>query len=101
MFEDGSIADADTLVTQWIGGYDRSGNLYGPIYWPQALGALEQGDAAKALAIYADILKPSGTAAPPLNAMSDFAPLLWGPPPYGPPAPQGLWDGAEAYASEK
>jgi len=101
MFEDGSIADADTLVTQWIGGYDRSGILYGHIYWHQALGALEQGDAAKALAIYADILKPSVTAAPPLNAMSDGASLLWRLLAYGHAAPRELWDDAEAYASEK
>src|SRR6202043_1252906 len=48
MFEGGSVADADALVTQWIGGYDRSGILHGHIYWHQALGALELGDASKA-----------------------------------------------------
>ena len=77
MFEDGSVAEADALVTQWIAGYDRSGILYGHIYWHQALGALEVGDASRALAIYADVLKPSVTTAPPLNAMSDSASLLW------------------------
>src|SRR5262252_1371967 len=76
MFEDGSVADADALVTQWIGGYDRSGILYGHIYWHQALGALEIGDAAKALSIYADILDPPHNPAPPLNVMSDCAALL-------------------------
>jgi Tfp pilus assembly protein PilF len=39
MFEDGSVDDADSLVTQWIGGYERSGILYGHILWHQALGA--------------------------------------------------------------
>ena len=101
MFEDGSVADADALVTQWIGGYDRDGILYGHIYWHQALGALEQGDPAKALAIYADVLKPAVTAAPPLNAMSDCASLLWRLSAYGHPAPKELWDDAEAYASQK
>ena len=101
MFEDGSVADADTLVTQWIGGYDRSGILHGHIYWHQALGALEQGDAARALAIYADVLKPSVTAAPPLNAMSDCASLLWRLAAYGHAAPEALWDDAAAYASQK
>jgi tetratricopeptide (TPR) repeat protein len=101
MFEDGSIADADALVTQWIGTYDRSGILYGHIYWHQALGALEQGDAARALAIYADVLKPLVTAAPPLNAMSDCASLLWRLSAYGHAAPKALWDDAEAYASQK
>jgi len=101
MFEDGSVADADALVTQWIGGYDRSGILHGHIYWHQALGALEQGDAAKALAIYADVLQPSVTAAPPLNAMSDCASLLWRLAAYGHAAPEALWDDAAAYASQK
>jgi tetratricopeptide (TPR) repeat protein len=101
MFEDGSVADADALVTQWIGGYDRGGILYGHIYWHQALGALEQGDAAKALAIYADVLKPAVTTAPPLNAMSDSASLLWRLSAYGHPVPSELWDDADAYASQK
>jgi Tfp pilus assembly protein PilF len=101
MFEDGSIEDADALVTQWIGGYDRSGILHGHICWHQALGALEHGDAAKALAIYADVLRPSVTAAPPLNAMSDCASLLWRLAAYGHTAPRELWDDAAAYASEK
>jgi hypothetical protein len=101
MFEDGSVADADALVTQWIGGYDKSGILYGHIYWHQALGALEQGDAAKALAIYADVLRPAVTAAPPLNAMSDCASLLWRLAAYGHTAPEELWNDAAAYASQK
>src|SRR5215472_1584632 len=99
MFEDGSVADADALVTQWIGGYDRSGILYGHIYWHQALGALEQGDAAKALSIYADILDPAHNPAPPLNVMSDCAALLWRLSAYGHAVPTGLWAQAEAYAT--
>jgi hypothetical protein len=98
MFEDGSVAEADELVTQWIGGYDRSGILYGHIYWHQALGALEVGDASRALAIYADVLKPSVTTAPPLNAMSDCASLLWRLLAYGHPVPADLWADADAYA---
>jgi hypothetical protein len=98
MFEGGSVADADALVTQWIGGYDRSGILYGHIYWHQALGALELGDASKALSIYETILQPSVTAAPPLNAMSDSASLLWRLLAYGHPVRAKLWADAEAYA---
>jgi tetratricopeptide (TPR) repeat protein len=98
MFEGGSVADADALVTQWIGGYDRSGILYGHIYWHQALGALELGDASKALSIYEKILQPSVTVAPPLNAMSDCASLLWRLLAYGHAVPANLWADAEAYA---
>src|ERR1700760_2493819 len=98
MFEDGSVDDADALIMQWIGGYDRSGILYGHILWHQALGALEHGDAAKALATYADVLRPGVTAAPPLNVMSDCASLLWRLKAYGHAVPQALWDDAEDYA---
>jgi tetratricopeptide (TPR) repeat protein len=98
MFEDGTIADADALVTQWIGSYDRSGILHGHIYWHQALGALEVGDAQKALSIYENVLRPSVSVAPPLNAMSDCASLLWRLQAYGHAVPADLWADADAYA---
>jgi len=98
MFEDGSVDDADTLITEWIGSYDCSGILHGHISWHQALGALERDDAARALAIYTEVLKPSVTAAPPLNAMSDCASLLWRLSAYGHAVPDDLWTEAETYA---
>ncbi len=99
MFEDGSTSDADRLVTQWIGGYDRSGLLYGHIFWHQALGALEVGDTAKALSIYTDILDPSHNPAPPLNVMSDCAALLWRLCACDHAVPAKLWAEAETYAT--
>jgi len=98
MFEDGTVADADALVTQWIGSYAPSGILYGHIYWHQALGALEVGDAQKALSIYQNVLRPAVSVAPPLNAMSDCASLLWRLQAYGYAVPAGLWADADAYA---
>jgi Tfp pilus assembly protein PilF len=98
MFEDGSIADADALVEQWIGGYDRAGLLHPHIRWHQALGALDVGDAEKAHAIYAEVLHPSLSAAPPLNVMSDCASLLWRLTADGHAVPRQLWDDADAYA---
>ena len=98
MFEDGSVADADALVTQWIDTYERSGILHGHIRWHQALGALERDDAARALSIYADVLQPTVTAAPPLNVMSDCASLLWRLEAYGHTVPKQLWMDADAHA---
>ena len=98
MFEDGSVADADALIAQWIGSYDRTGILYGHICWHQALGALDRGDAARVLSIYADVLQPSVSAAPPLNVMSDCASLLWRLSADGHTVPADLWADAEAYA---
>ena len=98
MFEDGSVADADALVTEFIPTYHRSGILHGHILWHQALGALEHGDAARALAIYADVLTPSATKAPPLNAVTDGASLLWRLAAYGHAVPEHLWAEADAFA---
>ena len=98
MFEDGSVDEGDALVDRWIPSYDRSGILHGHIRWHQALGALEHGDAARALKIYAEVLQPSVTRAPPLNAITDGASLLWRLQVYGHAVPEELWNAADAYA---
>ncbi|QQO15563.1 tetratricopeptide repeat protein [Bradyrhizobium diazoefficiens] len=100
MFEDGSIEEADRLVDEWIPSYDRAGILHGHIRWHQALGALEHGDAARALAIYADVLQPSATQAPPLNVVTDAASLLWRLSAYGHGVPKALWLEADATAQK-
>ncbi|KGT77106.1 hypothetical protein MA20_21010 [Bradyrhizobium japonicum] len=100
MFEDGSIDAADRLVDEWIPSYDRTGILHGHIRWHQALGALEHGDAARALAIYADVLQPSATQAPPLNVVTDGASLLWRLSAYGHSVPEALWLEADATAQK-
>jgi tetratricopeptide (TPR) repeat protein len=100
MFEDGSIEAADRLVDDWIPGYDRSGILYGHIRWHQALGALEQDDANRALAIYSEVLRPSVTQAPPLNLVTDGGSLLWRLSVCGHDVPKALWTEAEAAAQK-
>jgi hypothetical protein len=85
-------------VTEWVPSYDRSGILHGHIRWHQALGALEAGDAARALAIYAEVLKPSVTSAPPINVISDGASLLWRLAAYGHDVPGDLWLEADGFA---
>ena len=100
MFEGGSIDEADRLVNDWLPSYGRSGILHGHILWHQALGALEHGDAARALAIYADVLQPSATQAPPLNVITDGASLLWRLSAYGHAVPKPLWLDADAAAQK-
>lgn len=100
MFEDGSIDQADRLVDEWIPTYDRAGILHSHIRWHQGLGALEHGDAARALSIYADVLQPSATQAPPLNVVTDSASLLWRLSAYGHAVPKTLWREADAAAQK-
>lgn len=101
MFEDGSVDEADALVTDWIGDYDRSGMLHGHIRWHQALGALDRGDAAQAFAVYTDVLRPTMESAPPLNALSDCASLLWRLVAEGYPVPPNAWTDVAAYANHR
>ncbi|OKO86048.1 hypothetical protein AC629_17690 [Bradyrhizobium sp. NAS80.1] len=100
MFEAGSIEAADRLVDDWIPTYDRAGILHGHIRWHQALGALEHGDAARALAIYTEVIQPSVTQAPPLNVITDGASLLWRLSAYGHAVPKALWLDADAAAQK-
>lgn len=98
MFEDGSVDAADRLVDEWIPSYGRAGILHGHIRWHQALGALEHGDAARALAIYTDVLQPSVNQAPPLNVVTDDAGLLWRLAAYGHAVPKEFWSEADTAA---
>jgi tetratricopeptide (TPR) repeat protein len=98
MFEDGSGEDADELITGWLPSYGRNGLLYGHISWHQALVALDSGDAARALAIYAERVQPKVSTAPALNVVTDGASFLWRLHVYGHAVPKDVWDDAAAKA---
>ena len=91
MFEDGSTADAEDLIAGWLPIYHRSGLLHGHVLWHQALLALDNGDADKAHAIYAERLQPKLNPAPPLNVMTDGVSLLWRLQASGHPIPGDVW----------
>ena len=98
MFEDGSGAAADELITSWMPGYSRAGILHGHITWHQALVALEAGDTERALALYLDGVQPSVSQGMPINVLSDGAAFLWRMDAYGHTAPKELWADIQAYA---
>ncbi|RTL71720.1 MAG: tetratricopeptide repeat protein, partial [Hyphomicrobiales bacterium] len=77
MYEDGSVAEADHFISDWLPGYQPAGILHGHIAWHQALLALEQDDAARALDIYRRAIARGASQAAPLNAVTDRASLLW------------------------
>lgn len=101
MFEDGSGAEAERFIQDWLPGYDRAGVLHGHIAWHQALAALERGDAAEALSIYQRFVHPSASSGLPINIMTDTVSLLWRLEAYGHAVPRELWDEAALYADEK
>jgi hypothetical protein len=91
MFEDGSTADAEKLITGWLPGYDRAGLLYGHVTWHQALLALDQGDTEKASAIYSESIRPKVNPAPPINVVTDAVSLLWRLQALGHPVARDVW----------
>ncbi|RAI57386.1 tetratricopeptide repeat protein [Roseicella frigidaeris] len=98
LYEAGAGEEAERLIEGWLPGYDRSGPLHGHIAWHAALGALERGDAARALALYAAHVQPSVSAGMPVNIVSDTASFLWRLQAYGHAVPPGLWQAAADYA---
>jgi len=77
LYEAGAAAEADALLTHWLPVYDRKGLLHGHLAWHMALLALEAGDGARALNIYAAQIAPAASAGLPINVVSDGASLLW------------------------
>lgn len=100
MFEDGSGAEADNLIANWLPDYDRLGILHGHISWHQAIVALEAGDTARALALYSAGVRPSVTASMPINIVSDCASFLWRVDAYGQAAPRAMWQELTSYAAK-
>ncbi|MFO1050409.1 MAG: tetratricopeptide repeat protein [Geminicoccaceae bacterium] len=98
MYEAGAGEEAERLVADWLPGYDRAGILHGHIAWHAALGALERGDAERALALYAQHVQPSVSAGMPVNVVSDTASFLWRLQAYGHTVPATLWQAAANYA---
>jgi hypothetical protein len=98
MFEDGSAADAEALIAGWLPIYDRAGMLHCHISWHEALLALEQGDAARALAIYEDRIQPKVSLAPPLTVVTDGASLLWRCLLHDHPVPKRFWNDSATHA---
>jgi tetratricopeptide (TPR) repeat protein len=77
MYEQGAAREADAMIEAWLPGYDRTGILHAHLAWHQALTALEQGEAARATAIYSELVRPRVSAALTVNMVSDAAAFLW------------------------
>ena len=100
MFEGGDGEAAQALIAGWLPSYDRAGVLHGHLAWHAALVALEQGDAASALRIYEDQVRPGVSQGLPINVVSDAASFLWRLDLYGHGAPQAGWEQVAGYARQ-
>ncbi len=98
LIELGANAEGRAHLAAWLPGYDRTGALHGHLSWHRALLALDAGDAAQALAIYADAIAPGVAKSPPLNIFTDSVSLLWRAALCGVKLPDGIWADVVAYA---
>jgi Tfp pilus assembly protein PilF len=77
LFEQGETNAANAFLNDWLPDYDRRGTLNGHLSWHEALLALENGDADRALAIYDTRIRPPISHAAPMHLFADGASLLW------------------------
>jgi hypothetical protein len=101
LFEQGEFAVAQSFMDGWLPAYDRAGILNGHLCWHQALALLDAGDTAAALKLYDERIKPVVSSAPPLNAFTDAASLLWRVELAGGDRPQAAWAEVADYAVAK
>lgn len=99
LFEGGAAHEGVAFVEGWLPIYDRAAVLNAHLVWHLALFALDQGDVARAVRLYDERLRPAASVAPPLNALTDAASLLWRLALAGDAAPASRWDEVADYAA--
>ena len=97
--ESGRKADGAAFIEGWLPTYRGDGLLYSHLSWHCTLGFLEAGDERRALEMYTERLRPTVTAAPPINRISDSAALLWRLS-LSQPIPRPMWQELAIYAIE-
>ncbi|MBL8670886.1 MAG: tetratricopeptide repeat protein [Alphaproteobacteria bacterium] len=75
--EAGDAAGGAAFLASWLPGYARASQLHCHLNWHMALCALEQGDAARALALHDDAIAPAVARSAPMPTLADGASLLW------------------------
>src|SRR5262245_24966494 len=96
--EAGELDAGQRFLDGWMAGYSRAGLLHGHLSWHRALAAFARGDRDLSRAIYEADIRPGRSSAPPLNAATDPAALLWRWDLAGAPSTAGLWPEALASA---
>jgi len=76
-FEAGDADGGAAFIEAWLPDYNRAGQLHGHLSWHLALFELARGNPDRARALYADAIRPSMSAAPPLFSLADAASFLW------------------------
>jgi tetratricopeptide (TPR) repeat protein len=75
--EAGEAEAGAAFIAAWLPGYDRRSQLHCHLSWHQALFELARGNPERALALYADDIRPAVSLAPPLFTLADAASFLW------------------------
>jgi len=73
-------AKADTsraFLADWLPNYPRQGLLSSHLHWHLAMGHIEAGDAAAALALFRAAISPDAHTGPPRGKVTDAVSFLW------------------------
>jgi tetratricopeptide (TPR) repeat protein len=91
-YEAGDAEGGAGFLAGWLPRYDRRSQLHGHLSWHLALCELARGNPERAIALYADAIRPAVSHAPPLFSLADSASLLWRRQVYGENPPRdGEW----------
>ncbi len=100
-YEQGHAAAGEAFIARWLPSYDRAAVLHGHLAWHQALFALQQGEAERALAIYRDAVAPSASKSLPMFILIDCAAFALRAAICGHPLSREEQQGLAAYAKER
>jgi tetratricopeptide (TPR) repeat protein len=76
-YEAGDAEGGAGFIEGWLPSYDRTSQLHGHLSWHLALCELARGNPERAIAVYADAIRPAVSHAPPLFNLADSASFLW------------------------
>jgi len=76
-YEQGEGAAAREFLRGWLGAYPRGGVLHGHLHWHLALGELEAGETAAALALYRATFSIEGGSGTARQKLQDASSFLW------------------------
>jgi hypothetical protein len=97
--EAGEAKPGAAFIEAWLPAYDRRSQLHCHLSWHQALFELARGNKERAVALYAEDIRPCVSLAPPLFTLADAGSFLWRWRVYGEtPALNDRWPEVAAHA---
>jgi hypothetical protein len=99
-YETGEVDTGRSFLAGWLPGYPRQGLLSSHLHWHLAMGHIEAGDIAAALALFRDAIAPDAHTGPPRGKVTDAVSFLWRWELAGHPRDEAMWRAMHALVSQ-